>query len=118
MLQKSFGQREPIYVRLRNILKDYPTSTSIKEILQNADDAKATLIKFVLDTENYGKESLMNSKMTVLQGPALLSFNNSVFKEDDYKSLQNLGDSQKKDNQESTGRFGIGFNRYILLIEN
>jgi sacsin len=111
MNQKNFGQREPIHIRLRNILKDYPTSTLLKEILQNADDAKATKVKFVLDTGNYGTETLMDPNMSVLQGPALLSFNNSVFKEEDYTSLQNLGDSQKKDNNESTGRFGIGFNR-------
>ena len=106
-----YHQSEPLYIRLRNILKDYPTSTLIKEILQNADDAGATEVTFILDSKTYGKEKLFKKKMSSLQGPSLMCFNNSIFKEKDYKSLRKLGDSEKKEEEETTGRFGIGFNR-------
>ena len=49
--------------------------------------------------------------MSAIQGPSLMCFNNSIFKEKDYKSLRKLGDSEKKEEEETTGRFGIGFNR-------
>eukprot|EP01080_Neovahlkampfia_damariscottae_P004758 gene4758-8340_t len=117
MKKISFGQNEPLYVRLANILKDYPTTTLIKEILQNADDAKATEVKFYLDTTIYDRNSLFSDGMDVLQGPSLLSFNNSIFKETDYKSLSKLGDSEKKDNEETTGRFGIGFNSIYHITD-
>jgi len=40
----SAAQRQPITTTLRNILKDYPASTCLRELLQNADDAGATEI--------------------------------------------------------------------------
>ena len=40
-----FEQGEPFTVRLRGILEDYPPGIGIlKEVLQNADDAKARVI--------------------------------------------------------------------------
>ncbi len=34
-----------IAVRIRNILAEYPVTNLIKELLQNADDARATRVK-------------------------------------------------------------------------
>ncbi len=34
-------------VRIRNILAEYPVTNLIKELLQNADDARATHVKVI-----------------------------------------------------------------------
>jgi len=42
---KSFYQSEPLIARLRGIIRDYPEGVGIiKELIQNADDAKATRV--------------------------------------------------------------------------
>ena len=47
---KSFHQREPLTRRLKNILQEYAFGGAIvKELLQNADDAKASDFKLLLD---------------------------------------------------------------------
>ncbi|KAF4097469.1 hypothetical protein G5714_021477 [Onychostoma macrolepis] len=47
------GQSEPITQRIKNILKEYDEESDIfKELLQNAEDAGATMCKFLLDFEN------------------------------------------------------------------
>jgi hypothetical protein len=44
-MAERFQQDEPITVRLRGILNEYPPGVStLKELLQNADDAGAKLI--------------------------------------------------------------------------
>ncbi len=42
---KSFYQSEPLIAGLRGIIRDYPEGVGIlKELIQNADDAKATKV--------------------------------------------------------------------------
>jgi sacsin len=83
-----------------------------QEIIQNADDASATKISFLLDSrrEPYGKSSLYNGDLAKFQGPALYAFNDALFKEEDWEGLQTLMVSNKKDDPLKVGRFGIGFN--------
>lgn len=38
----------------------------------------------------------------------MLAFNDGVFTEEDFRSIQNIGNSIKKDATDKTGRFGIG----------
>ena len=52
-LRIPFGQKEDLVDRLNNILERYATNLSVfKELIQNADDAGATELKFVLDTRS------------------------------------------------------------------
>ena len=60
-------------------------------------------------------------------GPSLLIYNNSIFTESDKKNIMNLGDSLKKNDPLSVGRFGLGFNcsyhlsgesQFLLLIDH
>ena len=37
-----FGQKEKLTRRLHNILREYPAGSQLFELLQNADDARAT----------------------------------------------------------------------------
>ncbi len=47
---EGYGQQEELTARLRNLLKDYADGYAIpKELIQNADDSKATAVKFLYD---------------------------------------------------------------------
>ena len=52
---KGFGQHEDLTRRIQNIIRDYPFDiTLLKELLQNADDAKAKKLYFILDKRTHG----------------------------------------------------------------
>ncbi|XP_011402901.2 PREDICTED: sacsin-like [Amphimedon queenslandica] len=110
-----FGQSEDLVDRLNGILKKYPADTSIfREYIQNADDAKATEIVFVLDHRSkHPQEKLLTegTEWASLQRvPALCIYNNRQFMEEDIKGICKLGRGGKGDTADTIGRFGIGFN--------
>ncbi|XP_071831201.1 sacsin-like [Apostichopus japonicus] len=115
---EEFGQREELTSRLKRILTGYPCDASIlKEIVQNADDAGATEVHFVLDFKSYPKTRLLSDAMECLQGPALLAYNNKPFSENDIKGIQRLGQGSKRDESGQTGRYGVGFNVVYHLTD-
>ena len=108
-----FGQKVDLTASIRGILRNYPEGTAIfKELIQNADDAKARQVSFCLDCRNHGTTTLADPSLRVFQGPALVIYNDSRFTTEDFESIQRIGDSLKKsaDNKSKIGRFGIGFN--------
>ena len=42
--------------------------------------------------------------------PAILVYNNQVFRDQDFESIRSLGQSKKSQDLQKTGRFGVGFN--------
>ena len=108
---KGFKPKEPYTNRLRKILDEYPDGSQVlREILQNSDDSKSTEQIFILDHNTYPSNRLIkpklvnaNIKLDRYQGPALLSKNNTIFEERDFKSLKNLSDSEKKDQIDKIG---------------
>lgn len=108
---KSFYQSEPLIARLRGIIRDYPEGVGIiKELIQNADDAKATRVEITLDWRNHQVKELPDDRMVLLMGPAMLVYNDSVFANKDFDSIRSLGQSEKARDLQKTGRFGVGFN--------
>ena len=106
-----FGQHEQLTQRIQNILRDYPFDvTFLKELLQNADDAKATKMYVILDKRHHRTERVISEEWKELQGPALLVWNDSVFSEKDIKGIQQLGLGSKRSDSDSIGQYGIGFN--------
>ena len=83
-----------------------------QEIIQNADDAGASKVSFLLDSRPsfYGKVSLYASSLDQFQGPALYAQNDALFEDSDWENLKRLMRSSKKDDPLKVGRFGIGFN--------
>ena len=113
-----FGQHEELTRRIQNILREYPFDiTVLKELLQNADDAKATKMYVILDKRTHGQESVLSEDWQQLQGPALLVWNNSTFSEKDLEGIQELGLGSKRSDAESIGQYGIGFNVVYHLTD-
>ncbi|TVY90160.1 Sacsin [Lachnellula willkommii] len=105
------AQVQPITTTLRNICRDYPAGgTVLRELLQNADDAGATEVRFVLDERSHPKNELLHDLLGQYQGPALLAYNNAQFTDRDFTSLAHIGDSGKINDGRTTGKFGRGFN--------
>ena len=110
-----FGQKEELCDRLNGILKQYPSDTSIfKEFIQNADDAQATEIIFILDHRTkFSDNKLLCSEKnwkSLQKTPALCIFNNRKFKKADIEGITKLGKGTKTQSAELIGKFGIGFN--------
>ena len=106
-----FGQIEELSQRIKNIIHDYPLDvTFLKELLQNADDAKATKMCVILDKRTHGKDQILSERWAELQGPALLVWNDKDFTDKDLEGIQKLGLGSKRGDTESIGQFGIGFN--------
>ena len=106
-----FGQSEKLVNRLKRILSGYPFDEAVlKEMLQNADDAGATVVHFILDCRQLPTEHTFDDKWKLLQGPALCVYNNKPFTESDIFGIQNLGEGNKGEDPTKTGQFGVGFN--------
>lgn len=103
------GQSQKFTTTLRTICQSYPSNTCLRELLQNADDAEATEIEYVLDAKTYDGPFL-HDELLDYRGPALLARNNSIFSDKDFDSLSSVGDSGKRQDPASTGKFGQGFN--------
>ena len=113
-----FGQREELTRRIQNIIRDYPFDiTLLKELLQNADDAKAKKLHIILDKRTHGKNSLISENWQKLQGPSLLVWNDSIFSDEDLKGIQELGLGSKRSESETIGQYGIGFNVVYHLTD-
>lgn len=109
-------QKQKLTVLLRSIISEYPAGGGVlRELCQNADDAGATKVVFVLDEQTYSKGPLLVEGLEDYQGPALLAYNDSQFSDEDFESLSNIGDSRKVQDPASTGKFGRGFNSVCQL---
>ena len=114
----SFGQFEKLTVRIKNILNSYPCDVSIlKELVQNADDAKATEVQFIYDKRMLARERVLQDNANEVQGPALCVYNNKFFSENDFKGICELGIGSKRNDPSKTGQYGIGFNAVYHLTD-
>ena len=104
------GPRQSITGRIKEALEDYDQDIDVfKEMIQNAEDAGASEIKFVIDWRNHPTEHLLTKEMELLQGPALLVYNNAVFSDEDFTNICNIAAASKKIDPTKIGRFGVGF---------
>ena len=113
-----FGQHENLTDRLKNILQSYPADEGIlKELLQNADDAKANEIHFVFDPQTHDSKHIFSDDWKDLQGPAICVYNDKPFSKEDIEGIQKLGIGSKVDDPLKTGQYGIGFNAVYHLTD-
>ena len=115
---KSHGQSEPLTTRLKNILIEYESDVDVfKELTQNADDAKASELKFLFDYSEHGVESLVHEEMKHWQGPAIYCYNDSTFSDADFQNITKLASRSKMADQSTIGAFGTGFNAVYHLTD-
>ncbi|KAJ3689238.1 hypothetical protein LUZ61_018402 [Rhynchospora tenuis] len=108
---EAFGQHEALTTRLKHIIDMYADGPGILfELVQNAEDAGASEVVFLLDNTQYGTSSILSPEMAEWQGPALYCFNDSVFSPQDLYAISRIGQDSKLDKPFSIGRFGLGFN--------
>ncbi len=82
---------------------------SFQELIQNADDAEASEVKFILDSSHHPPNNLIHERLSRFQGPALFAWNNAVFKEEDWDHFGKMEESSKEKDALKVGRFGVGF---------
>ena len=80
-----------------------------QELVQNADDAEAGSIAFLLDSTQHPLTNLYNPEFSPYQGPALYSWNDALFGPRDWEGIQRIGRSIKEKTALKVGRFGLGF---------
>lgn len=117
---ESFGQYESLLDRLKSLLEGYTDGLSVpKELIQNADDAGATEVRFLYDERTNGDSlsHLIDEGMKECQGPALWSYNNAVFTDKDFENVVKLNAATKEDDTGKIGRFGLGFNSVYNLTD-
>lgn len=108
---EAFGQHEALTTRLKHIVEMYADGPGILfELVQNAEDARASEVVFLLDKTQYGTSSILSPEMAEWQGPALYCFNNSVFSPQDLYAISRIGQDSKLEKSFAIGRFGLGFN--------
>ena len=111
-----YGQQEDLCDRINSLLDKYPNdATMFKEFIQNAEDAGASEIAFIIDQREFpaavGELFSDNENWSNLQKlPSLLIYNNKTMTEDDLIGFSKLGRVSKHDLLESIGQFGVGFN--------
>ena len=81
---------------LHNILELYADGVGIlHELIQNADDAGATRVAFVLDETSHGDASLLSPAMRTWQGPSLFCYNDAAFTPQDFRNICSIGSNSK-----------------------
>src|SRR5688500_9121527 len=96
LLREEAGQTEDLVSGLRGLIRDYPAGMGIlKEFIQNADDAGATWIHFVLDLRTHPSDRLPDQRMNTLLGPALRIDSDQSFTDKDLEEIQRIGSAGK-----------------------
>ena len=123
--ESDFGIEEEITDRIQSLVRDIPMDALIKELIQNAEDAEATEIVFILDAQDYTE----HRKTLLLPGgvylnwkhlhsfPSLSVYNNKGFTEGDFKGIQALSVGGKTEDRNSIGKFGLGFNSVYQITD-
>jgi hypothetical protein len=97
---------------LRNLLNEqYVASSVLKELIQNADDSRATTIVIC------SHPGIKNPSHPLLGFPALLVINDGNYVKKDYEAIPFKGVGAKGDNKEAVGKFGQGLKSVFHLCE-
>jgi hypothetical protein len=95
---------------IRNVLKQYTEQQTLTEFLANAVDAGADEFKILMDDYTaYPTSKLLTASMGLFQAtPALMIFNNGVFKQEDWDGICRTGVGGKENRTNTIGQFGLG----------
>jgi hypothetical protein len=110
----SYGYRSNHINDIRINLRDRYSSgfPILKELIQNADDAKARRIVFGMHPGFKGQSS-----HPLLQGPGFWVFNDGQFNKEDEGAIRSIGLNSKAGESGSIGKFGLGLKSVHHLCE-
>ena len=117
---EEFGQQQRLTTCLNRLLDDYTDGFAVpKELIQNADDAGATEVRFLYDerTNQDAITCLLDKGMKGCHGPALWVYNDATFKDEDFVNITKLSEATKAHDTAKIGRFGLGFNAVYNLTD-
>ena len=83
----------------------------VKELVQNAEDAKANQLMIAWTS------GLPGTDHPLLRGPALLAVNDGQFRAEDGRAIRRFGLNSKAANAASIGKFGLGLKSVFHLAE-
>ncbi len=111
---KSYGfQSDHVNLIADNLRDRYKSGFPIlKELIQNADDAKARRLTFGMHPGFKGQSS-----HPLLQGQGLWAFNDGQFKKEDERAIRSFGLNSKAGESGSIGKFGLGMKSVFHLCE-
>ena len=116
MLFKNLGPSQDIALNIRSQLDGYSDGLALfKEMIQNADDAEANIVKICYDKRNSDLSKwnrtlfTASPKLLEAQGRAIWFYNDANFTENDFENIGKLGGETKKQAAEKVGKFGRGF---------
>ena len=112
-----FGQEEKLTRRLNKLLEEYTDGFSVpKELIQNADDAGATEVRFLYDerTNEDAMTCLIDEGMKECQGPALWVYNDAEFKMRILRTLLNSTVAQKNKRPKKLESLGLALIRSTI----
>ncbi|XP_022786063.1 sacsin-like [Stylophora pistillata] len=110
--------RPSLIQQLRAILDQYPDDGQIlKELIQNAEDARASHVKFLHDKQCHAVAKLHHKGLAQFQGAALYAYNNAQFTKEDWRGIGMLCDSIKVTDPMKVGRYGLGFKSVFHMTD-
>jgi hypothetical protein len=113
IVRSALDEVKAIQTLLEDAYKDAGDGrTLLRELVQNADDAVAEQLMFVV--LEYGWPHARNS---LLRGPALLVANDGPFSANDRDALHRALGGSKADDTEKVGRFGVGLKSVFHICE-
>jgi len=113
IVRSALDEVRSIQTLLADVYKDAGDGrTLLRELVQNADDAEATRLVFVV--LDRGWPGAQNS---LLRGPALVVANNGSFPASDRDALHLALGGSKADDAGKVGRFGVGLKSVFHICE-
>ncbi|KAL4234169.1 hypothetical protein ACF0H5_005822 [Mactra antiquata] len=120
LISFSSMRQPPLIKQLKGILSEYPDGGQIlKELIQNAEDADATVIEVEYDTRKINNETSNGTPIYTkfFKGPALCVYNDAVFTKKDWEGIRMIYSSVKEDDRLKVGRFGLGFKSVFHITD-
>ena len=96
---------------LSHVYRDDGGRTALRELFQNADDAKATTLALLL------VDGVPGSAHPLLSGPVLLAVNDGPLKSSDESGLRRAAGGNKSEDETKVGQFGLGLKSVFRLCE-
>ena len=113
IVRSALDEVKAIQTLLADVYKDVGGGrTLLRELVQNADDAQATRLVFVVIQRGWPE-----AQNSLLRGPALLVANDGPFPVKDWDSLHHAIGGAKAEDVEKVGRFGIGLKSVFHICE-